>query len=128
MDSHAIRDKLAAQDTGNATWRRDVSVSLWKLAETDGGEVPWTQVLEKIEAMKARGVLLPTDEPLLEQARRLAGGEQLPDSRCYRPHKALTDGAFSCHPGLTRGGTLDAPVAPGYDRNTHKPAPLTSWD
>jgi hypothetical protein len=69
---------VAAQDTGNATWRRDVSVSLWKLAETDGGGVPWTQVLERVEEMKARGVLLPTDERLLEQARRLAGAECSP--------------------------------------------------
>jgi tetratricopeptide (TPR) repeat protein len=74
-DSLAIRETLAAQDSGNATWERDVWVSLWKLAQTDGGGVPWTQVLAKMEAMKARGVLLPTDEPLLEEARALAARE-----------------------------------------------------
>jgi hypothetical protein len=40
----------------------------------EGTGVSWAQVLERIEAMKARGVLLPTDEPLLDRARTLAAG------------------------------------------------------
>ena len=74
-DSLAIREKLAAQDPGNAGWQRDLWVSLWRLARMEGTGVTWAQVLEKMEAMKARGVLLPTDEPYLEQARTLAAGE-----------------------------------------------------
>jgi hypothetical protein len=37
-----------------------------------GSGVSWAEVLARMEAMKARGVLLPTDEPFLEQARALA--------------------------------------------------------
>ena len=69
QDGLAIRERLAAQDPSNAGWQRDVWVSMWRLAQIDGGGVSWTEVLERMEAMKARGVLLPTDEPLLEQAR-----------------------------------------------------------
>jgi hypothetical protein len=36
--------------------------------------VSWAEVLTRMEAMKARGVLLPTDEPFLERARSLAAG------------------------------------------------------
>jgi hypothetical protein len=72
QDGLAIRQKLAAQDPSNSEWQRDVWVSMWRLAAIDGGGVSWTEVLERMEAMKARGVLLPTDEPFLEQARAQA--------------------------------------------------------
>jgi tetratricopeptide (TPR) repeat protein len=73
--SLAIRERLAQADPGNAGWQRDLWVSLWKLAQVEGTGVTWAQVLEKMEAMKARGVLLQTDEPFLEQARTLAAGK-----------------------------------------------------
>jgi tetratricopeptide (TPR) repeat protein len=72
QDSLAIREKLAAQDLSNAEWQRDVWVSMWRLAQMEGSGVSWTEVLARMEAMKARGVLLPTDEPFLEQARAQA--------------------------------------------------------
>ena len=70
--SLAIREKLAAQDPSNAEWQRDVWVSMWRFAQMEGSGVSWAEVLARMEAMKARGVLLPTDEPFLEQARTLA--------------------------------------------------------
>ena len=73
--SLAIAERLAQADPGNAGWQRDVWVSLWRLAKIEGTGVSWAQVLERMEAMRARGVLLPTDEPYLEQARTLAAGE-----------------------------------------------------
>jgi hypothetical protein len=72
--SLAIAERLARADPGNAGWQRDLWVSLWRLARIDRGAVSWAQVLETMEAMKARGVLLPTDEPFLEQARALTAG------------------------------------------------------
>jgi len=72
QDSHAIFENLAAQDPSNADWQRDLWVSMWRLAQMDGGGVSWAQVLEKMEAMRAHGVLLPTGEPFLEQARSQA--------------------------------------------------------
>ena len=53
----------------NAGWQRDLSVSMYRLAIMEGSGVSWAEVLARMEAMKARGVLLPKDEPLLEQAR-----------------------------------------------------------
>jgi hypothetical protein len=45
---------------------------MWRFAQMEGSGVSWTAVLERMEAMKARGVLLPTDESFLEQARAQA--------------------------------------------------------
>jgi tetratricopeptide (TPR) repeat protein len=70
----AIAQKLAAQDSSNAEWQRDVWVSMSRLAQVAGSGVSWAQVVEKMEAMKARGVLLPTDERFLEKARAFAAG------------------------------------------------------
>ncbi|HVY86159.1 MAG TPA: hypothetical protein VG943_13575 [Caulobacterales bacterium] len=74
--SLAVREKLAAQNPGSAEAQRDLWVSLWRLAKMDGTSVRWAQVLERMEAMKARGVLFPTDEQFLEQARAHAVAEQ----------------------------------------------------
>ena len=64
-----IQKRLAAQDLSNAGWQRDLWVSMYRLAIMEGSGVSWAEVLARMEAMKARGVLLPKDEPLLEQAR-----------------------------------------------------------
>jgi tetratricopeptide (TPR) repeat protein len=69
---HDIISALSEQDPSNTGWQRDVWVSMWRLAQIEGGGVSWAEVLARMEAMKARGVLLPTDEPFLEQARAQA--------------------------------------------------------
>jgi len=68
----AIRQALADADPKNTAWRRDVAVSLWKLADIEGGGVGWAEVAAAWEAMAADGVLLPPDRPFLEAARRRA--------------------------------------------------------
>jgi hypothetical protein len=72
QDAFNIFEELAARDPSNAGWQRDLWASMWRLAQMGGSGVSWAHVLEKMEAMKARGVLLPTDEPFLEQARAQA--------------------------------------------------------
>ena len=67
-----IAERLAEKNPGSAQAQRDVWISMWRLAEMDGSGVTWVEVLQRMEAMKARGVFLPTDEKLLEQARTLA--------------------------------------------------------
>ncbi len=64
-----IQKRLVAQDLSNAGWQRDLWVSMYRLAIMEGSGVSWAEVLARMEAMKAHGVLLPTDEPFLEQAR-----------------------------------------------------------
>jgi len=47
---------------------------MWRLAKIEGSMITWSQVLERMEAMKARVILSPIDDSFLEQARELAGG------------------------------------------------------
>ncbi|KMW60723.1 TPR repeat protein [Candidatus Rhodobacter oscarellae] len=70
-----IREALAGQDPGNAGWQRDVWVSLWRLTAFPESGVAWADVAEKMEAMAARGVLLPTDQQYLDHARAQAASE-----------------------------------------------------
>ena len=67
-----VSERLAEQNPGSAEAQRDLWVSLWRLAQM-GHTVTWGDVLERMEAMNARGTLLPTDTPFLEQARAHAG-------------------------------------------------------
>jgi hypothetical protein len=67
---------VAQAEPGNAGWQRDVRVCLGRLAGVAGGGLSWVAVLQRMEAMKARGVLLPTAEPLLEKFRAFAAGKQ----------------------------------------------------
>jgi tetratricopeptide (TPR) repeat protein len=69
-----VMERLAAANPGSAEAQRDVWVSLWRLANMEGSGVTWDRVLARMEEMKARGTLLPTDEGFLEQARQLASG------------------------------------------------------
>jgi len=72
-ESRAIRERLAGADPGNAGWQRDVWVSYWRLAQFGTREERadrWRAVIAKIEEMQSRGILLPTDEPYLDAARR----------------------------------------------------------
>ncbi len=66
-----IAQTLAQQDPGNAGWSRDLVVSNWKLAQADPGNAVahWGQVVQRLEDMQARGILLPTDERFLPIAR-----------------------------------------------------------
>lgn len=66
-----VRERLAQQNPGSAEAQRDLWVSLWRLAQM-GHIVTWVNVLERMEAMNARGTLLHTDKPFLEQARARA--------------------------------------------------------
>jgi hypothetical protein len=65
-DSLKIAERLAKQ---SAEAQRDVWVSMWRLAQLQGGGVTWAQVLAKLEEMKERGTLSPGDKPLRQQAR-----------------------------------------------------------
>ncbi len=71
--SLAIAERLAASDPANAGWQRDVSVSLWRLRRFPESGVTWADIAARMEAMDARGTLLPTDRQYLETARRNAG-------------------------------------------------------
>ncbi|MGZ9130762.1 MAG: toll/interleukin-1 receptor domain-containing protein, partial [Candidatus Binatia bacterium] len=63
--SLAIFERLAAADPSNASWQRDVWVTLWRLASIPESRVTWVHVLTRMEAMKARGTLMPSDEKFL---------------------------------------------------------------
>jgi hypothetical protein len=69
-----VRERLAAANPASAEAQRDVWVTLWRLAKMEGSGVTWDRVHARMEEMKARGTLLPTDEEFLEQARHLANG------------------------------------------------------
>ena len=71
-ESLAILRELAARDPGNAAWARDVWVSLWPMATADSENAAthWSEIVERMEDMEARGVLLPIDVRLLETARQ----------------------------------------------------------
>jgi hypothetical protein len=71
--SLAIAARLAAVDPINAGRQRDVCVTLWRLASIPGSRVTWAQVLTRMEAMKASGTLMPSDEKLLQEARARVG-------------------------------------------------------
>ena len=71
-ESLQIARDLAARDPGNAGWARDVWVSLWRMAgiDTDNATKYWEEVIARMEDMAARSILLPTDAPYLEAARK----------------------------------------------------------
>ncbi|MFK7874742.1 MAG: tetratricopeptide repeat protein [Paracoccaceae bacterium] len=73
-----IRRDLSARDPGNAGWSRDVWVSIWKIATTDTEYAAqhWAEVVLQMEDMQARGILLVSDEPFLEQARENLSASQ----------------------------------------------------
>ena len=72
---HAITERLAASDAGNAGWQRDLWVSLWRLREIPESGVTWGDIVTRMEAMQAKGTLLPTDVEFLETARAEAAAE-----------------------------------------------------
>ena len=79
-----IARRLAEADPGNAQAQRDVSVSLWRLAELadrEHGEgsvearTAWQEVVTQFDGMRARGWIVPADEPAEAHARSRASGE-----------------------------------------------------
>jgi len=71
-DSLAIRDRLAKADPNNAGWQRDVWVSYWRLASfgtISERRTRWEMVIAKLEDMKARGILQPTDQRFIAIAK-----------------------------------------------------------
>jgi uncharacterized caspase-like protein len=75
--SLAIAERLAKADAGNAFWQRDLIVSYVKLSEADtDAAAHLRKALAVAEAMKARGILAPVDEWILDElARRLQAAE-----------------------------------------------------
>ncbi len=78
QDSLEIAERLAAEDPSSAELQRDVAVSLWKLAFVPGSGVTWERAANSLEAMKAKGILNPADEPRLQEARTRAAREGRP--------------------------------------------------
>jgi hypothetical protein len=67
--SLAMRETLAAIPGASAQAQRDVSVSLWKLAQLDPNHHPWRKVYTHLQAMQSAGLLASRDERFLETAR-----------------------------------------------------------
>jgi tetratricopeptide (TPR) repeat protein len=70
-ESLRIRRALAARDPGNAGWARDVWVALWRMTQVDPENAAdhWAEVVARLEDMDARGILLPSDAWMLDDAR-----------------------------------------------------------
>ena len=71
----AIRERLAEADPDNVGWQRDYAVSLSRLAGFPDGGFRWSDVADAWGQMEARGILAPTDQPALEEARSRADAE-----------------------------------------------------
>ncbi len=74
----AIRRRLAERDPGSAQAQRDVWVSLWRLASMDAQGVRWQDVVDQLDDIERRGLLLPSDAHFLVEARALAAAAQTP--------------------------------------------------
>jgi hypothetical protein len=72
---HAIADRLAKADPGNAGWQRDLIVSYVRIAQLDPSEARamLTRAAEVVSQMQSRGQLAPRDAWMPEDlARRIA--------------------------------------------------------
>jgi hypothetical protein len=67
-----IDRRLAAVNPGSAEAQRDVIVSMAKLTQFPGSGVTWRQIVVLLEAMDAKGMLVPRDRRMLEFARKQA--------------------------------------------------------
>lgn len=65
----AVRERLAQANPNSVEAQRDVWVLMWRFAQMPDGGITWAQVCERLETMKARGVLAPRDDHYLDQAR-----------------------------------------------------------
>ena len=70
--SHAIAQRLATTDPGNAEWQRDLIVSYVKLSDATGDKMYTVQALEIALAMQKRGILAPRDGWMIEELKRRA--------------------------------------------------------
>ena len=68
--SHAIFERLAKADPGNAGWQRDLIVSFVKLGEVTGDKAYVAQALEIVLGMQKRGILAPSDAWMIEELKR----------------------------------------------------------
>jgi hypothetical protein len=59
--SHAIFERVAKVDPGNAEWQRDLIVSYVKLSDVTGDKMYDVQALDVALAMQKRGILAPRD-------------------------------------------------------------------
>jgi hypothetical protein len=71
--SHAIAERLAKADPGNAEWQRNLIVSYTKLSDLTGDKMYDVRALDIALAMQKRGVLAPRDHWMIEELRRRAG-------------------------------------------------------
>ena len=79
--SHTIAETLAARDTGNTQWQRDLMVSYWKLADlAEKQNKPreartyWKQAFDVLSGIDKRGLhLSPEDRQFLETLRGKLG-------------------------------------------------------
>jgi tetratricopeptide (TPR) repeat protein len=73
-----ISEGLAKEDPSSATLRRDVWVGHWRLARLDNSRSAWKRVVQALEAMRADGVLSPSDVRFIELARTNATAAKQP--------------------------------------------------
>jgi hypothetical protein len=75
-ESLQIARRLAADNPNSALARRDVVVSLVKLAGLPNSGVRWKDPYRAMQAMKDDGVLAPSDEKLLGALKQMADAEK----------------------------------------------------
>ncbi|MCA3449517.1 MAG: hypothetical protein INF92_03950 [Rhodobacter sp.] len=76
LRSLGIRERLAAADPGNAGWQRDVWVSMWRLQQFPDSGIAWKDIVAKLEALDARGLVMPSDRQAFDYARQEATKEE----------------------------------------------------
>lgn len=76
QESLDIAKRLADADKSSASLQRDVWVSMSRLQRFPDSGVTWAKIAAVMEDMERRGVLLPTDQRFLAQARANATKER----------------------------------------------------
>lgn len=67
-----IGEALLLEETDVVRHKRSMWVNLWKLADLDDSNYPWTLVQARLEEMQSDGILEPGDQKWLDLARQLA--------------------------------------------------------
>jgi hypothetical protein len=86
-ESLEILRRLALVDTASAIARRDVWVSMWRLANMSApGGISWADVTAKLVSIRSDGLLAPVDQRFLAEAhqRALSGTDLLLSARPWR--------------------------------------------
>jgi len=71
--NHAIAERLARTDPGNAEWQRDLVGSFVKLSEATGDKAYAAKALDVAVEMQKRGILAVDDAWMIEDLKRRAG-------------------------------------------------------